>query len=245
MTTMCSTLVRPRGPRSIGVTQLATSRARTVRTTAGRAARTGTPLCILRNRRETSAGKSRAMLLDGAVGQHAQQLLDGGRSRKWPLVRVLGHAVGGAPRALADLVEGRLPGDEAKILVVRHPQVGHHHASLVAAEAAVGAARPPVEDEAGGYRLEELVQRRRRRFVFLAAAQADPAHEPLRYHPDEGGGDERRLDPQIEKTRQGGDGAVGVERAEEQMAGLGGAEGDLRRLLIADLPDHDDLRVVA
>src|SRR5215475_11485229 len=256
MTTMCSTAARPRGVRPVVVKQLTTSRARTIRTTAGRAARTGTPLCILRKPRATSGRKSRAMLLhgrarypegrdvqarpqrenlarcsytagpaprkprackhdlserisrdaparpgplpespgrasttsaresramllDGAVGQHAQQLLDRGGSREQPLVRVLGHAVGGAPRAFADLVEGRPPGDQAKVLIVRHPQVGHHHASLVAAEAAGGAARPPVEDEVGGHRLEELVQRGWRRGVILAAVQADPAHEPL------------------------------------------------------------------
>src|SRR5215831_10391758 len=115
MTTMCSTAARPRGLRPVGVTQLATSRARTIRTTAGRAARTGTPLCILRKPRATSARKSRAVLLHGAVGQHAQQLLDRGGSREQPLMRVLGHAVGGAPRALADLVKGRPPGDQAKV----------------------------------------------------------------------------------------------------------------------------------
>src|SRR5499427_8198930 len=65
MTTMCSTAARPRGARPVVVKQLATSRARTIRTTAGRAARTGTPLCILRKPRATSGRKSRAMLLHG------------------------------------------------------------------------------------------------------------------------------------------------------------------------------------
>ena len=57
--------------------------------------------------------------------------------------------------------------------------------------------------------------------------------------------DERRLDLEVEETRQRGDGAVGVERAQQQVAGLRGAEGHLRRLLVANLADHDDLRVVA
>src|SRR5215831_21344860 len=93
--------------------------------------------------RATSAGKSRPMFFDGAVGKDAEQFLDGGGSREQPLVRVLGHAVGGAPGALVHLVEGRLPGDQPQVLLVGYPEVCHHHPSLVAAEAAVGAPRPP------------------------------------------------------------------------------------------------------
>ena len=40
-------------------------------------------------------------------------------------------------------------------------------------------------------------------------------------------------------------GVVRVERAEEQVAGLRGAERHLGRLLVADLADHDDLGIVA
>src|SRR5215475_8240153 len=152
----------------------------------------------------TSGGESRAMFLDGAVGKDAQQFLDGGGSREQSLVRVLGHAVGGAPGALAHLVEGRLPGDQAQVLLVGYPEVGHHHASLVAAKAAVGAPRSAVEGEARRRRLEELVERGRGRRVFLSASETDPAHQPLRYDPDEGRGDERRLDLQVEEPWQGG-----------------------------------------
>src|SRR5215831_15031177 len=241
---MCWTASRPRVPLADWVAQLAMRTAKTIRTAAGRAARSGTPPCILRKLGATSAGKSRPMFFDGAVGKDAEQFLDGGGSREQPLVRVLGHAVGGAPSALVHLVEGRLPGDQPQILLVGHPEVRHHHPSLVTAEAAVGAPRPPVEGEARRRRFEELVQRGRRRRVLLAARQTDPTHQPLRYDPDEGRGDKRRLDLQVEEARQGGDGAVGVQRAEEEVARLGGAEGDLGRLLVADLPHHDDLRVM-
>src|SRR5215467_11459049 len=138
MTTMCWTASRPRWPLADGVAQLAMRTARTIRTAAGRAARSGTPPCILRKLGATSAGKSRPMLFDGAVGKYAQQFLDGGGSREQPLVRVLGHAVGGAPSALVHLVEGRLPGDQPQILLVGHPEIRHHHPSLVTAEAAGG-----------------------------------------------------------------------------------------------------------
>src|SRR5215467_3509912 len=106
MTTMCWTASRPRGPRPDGVAQLAMRTAKTIRTATRRAARSGTPPCILRKLDATSAGKSCAMLLDGAVGKDAQQFLDGGGSRDQPLVRVLGHAVGSAAGALAHLVKG-------------------------------------------------------------------------------------------------------------------------------------------
>jgi hypothetical protein len=37
--------------------------------------------------------------------------------------------------------KGVLPRDERDVLLVGHPEVGHHHAALVPAEAAVGAPR--------------------------------------------------------------------------------------------------------
>src|SRR5215470_8939954 len=104
MTTMCWTASKPRGPRADGEAQLAMRTTRTIRTAAGRAARSGTPPCILRKPGAISAGKSRAMFFDGAVGKDAEQFLDSGGSREQPLVRVLGHAVGGAPGALVHLV---------------------------------------------------------------------------------------------------------------------------------------------
>ena len=43
----------------------------------------------------------------------------------------------------------------------------------------------------------------------------------------------------------GAGGVVGVQRAEHQVAGQRGLDGDLRRLQVADFADHDDVRVLA
>ena len=55
----------------------------------------------------------------------------------------------------------------------------------------------------------------------------------------------RRIDLEIEQPRQGGDRAVGVERAQQEMSRLGSAERHLGGHLVADLADHDHFRVVA
>ena len=47
------------------------------------------------------------------------------------------------------------------------------------------------------------------------------------------------------QPRDRGRGAVGVERGKHQVAGQRGLDRDLRRLQVADLADHDDVRVLA
>ena len=63
--------------------------------------------------------------------------------------------------------------------------------------------------------------------------------------PRSGAGDKEGFDAHIDQTGIGAGGVVGVERGEDQVAGEGGVDGDLGGLLVADLADHDDVRVLA
>ena len=81
--------------------------------------------------------------------------------------------------------------------------------------------------------------------VLLRAVLADLAHQALREDADEGGGDEEVGDAEVEQARHRGRGVVGVQRGEHEVAGEGGLHRVLRRLGVADLADHDDVRVLA
>ena len=80
--------------------------------------------------------------------------------------------------------------------------------------------------------------------VTNPAALADPPHEPLREDAAQDGGEEIGLDTHILKTGDRSRRVIGVERGEHQVARQGRMDGDLRRLEIADLADHDDVRIL-
>src|SRR5215475_11463492 len=116
MTTMCSIASTPEGPVGPRVAQATTMAPSATSAATGSPRVSRMPPCILRNLDARSARKALPVLHDGGVGQDAEHFLRGGRPGAQALVRVLRHAVGGALRARADLVEGRLPGDETGVL---------------------------------------------------------------------------------------------------------------------------------
>ena len=83
----------------------------------------------------------------------------------------------------------------------------------------------------------------RHRSDFLAGL-ADAARQPLGHDDVARGGDQERLDAHVEQTADGAGGVVGVERGEDEVAGEGGLDRDLGRLVVADLAHHDDVRVL-
>ena len=131
------------------------------------------------------AAESCAMLGHRRIRQHAQELFGRRETREEALVGILGHAEGGALGAHAYLVKGRLPGDENRVLVVGHPEIGDDHPALVAAEAALRAAGALVELQKDRLGLKELVQHVWRWRVRLATEQTGPTNEPLRHHADQ------------------------------------------------------------
>ena len=74
--------------------------------------------------------------------------------------------------------------------------------------------------------------------------RANRAHEALGHNRLDRGGDQEGLDAHVNEAREGARGIVRVQRAEHQVAGQGGANGDLRRLQVADFPDHDHVGVL-
>ncbi|MFM1945379.1 MAG: hypothetical protein RI897_4361 [Verrucomicrobiota bacterium] len=81
--------------------------------------------------------------------------------------------------------------------------------------------------------------------VGLEAMSADTADEALGDGADEGGADEEGFDAHFEEAGDGGDAVVGMEGREDEVAGLGGADGDFGGFRIADFADEDDIGVMA
>ncbi len=58
-------------------------------------------------------------------------------------------------------------------------------------------------------------------------------------------GEQKRLHIHVEQTGDAADGVVGVQRAEDKVAGHRGADGDIRGLDIANLADHYHIRILS
>src|SRR6266540_1105074 len=150
-----------------------------------------------------------------------------------------------ARRAL-DL-RARAPGqDQLAHVVAEVEQLRDGHAALVAGAPALQAAGPFVEPDLGvGGGLEAGLLEQLGRGAHLAlAVYADGPHQPLGLHAVEGGDEVVGLDLHVEEAAEHVDHVVGVDGGEDQVAGEGGLDGDVRRLRVADLADHDLVRVV-
>ena len=77
-----------------------------------------------------------------------------------------------------------------------------------------------------------------------AALLTDAAEQTLAEHRFQRGGNEERFHTHVDQTRDRARRIVGVQGAENEMAGERGLHRDLRRLQIARLPDHDPVRVL-
>jgi len=82
-------------------------------------------------------------------------------------------------------------------------------------------------------------------FLLRFAMRTNRADKPLRHDRLDGRRDDKRLDAHVNQPRERAGRVVRVERAENQVPGERGADGDFRRLGIADFPDHHDVRVLA
>jgi hypothetical protein len=82
--------------------------------------------------------------------------------------------------------------------------------------------------------------------VFRArgAGRAQPAHQPLRQHAQQRGTQQEGFDAHVGEPGDGADRIVGVQRGQHQVAGERGLDRDLRGLVVADLADHDHVRVL-
>ena len=115
-----------------------------------------------------------------------------------------------------------------------HPLVDRHQfvdpgAALVAAVAAVVAAD----------RMPQAV------LALSAAVRAELAHQALRQHAQQRGRQQEGLDAHVGQAGHRAGRVVGVQRRQHQVAGQRGLHRDLRGLMVADLADHDHVRILA
>ena len=78
-----------------------------------------------------------------------------------------------------------------------------------------------------------------------AAIRTDPADQPLRDDRQQAAGELVAGDAEIVEVADRARRVGAVERAEDQDAGQRGADADPGRLVVADLADHDDVRILA
>ena len=128
-------------------------------------------------------------------------------------------------------------GDEADF-VNREPP-------LIAGVPAILTAGPAVELEVRRDRRSDFVEVLQRIAHLLFAVRTNRANEPLgekRFHDRS---EQERLDVHIDQARDAADGVVRVQGAEDEVTGHGRSNGDVRRLDVANLSDHDDVRILS
>ena len=121
-----------------------------------------------------------------------------------------------------------------RLHVLVHPhQLIHTRAALVARHAALRAAHGvPARLAVFGV------------FTLLLAMRAQLAHQPLRQHAEQAAGEKERLDTHVDEASDAARRVVRVHRRQHQVAGQAGLDGDAGGFIVADLTDHDDVRVL-
>ena len=71
-----------------------------------------------------------------------------------------------------------------------------------------------------------------------AAGGAKPAHQPLRHHGAQGGGEQERFHAEIAQAGDGAGGIIGVQRRQHEVAGERGLHGNAGGFGVADFADH-------
>ena len=179
------------------------------------------------------------------IAGDVQHLLDGGQALADLAEAVVGqvdHAAGLGDAA--EVVDAGVGDDGVAELVVDHQQLVDAEAALVAgvaATAAAGALGEGVGLVAHAFQgLADVAGR----LVGPAALGADPADQPLGQHQVQGGADQVGLDAHVDQPGDGRAGVVGVQGAEDQVAGQRRLDGGAGGLLVADLADHDHVGVL-
>ena len=147
-------------------------------------------------------------------------------------------------RVAPELPRGSLAHDETARLVGDPEQLVDAGAPAVARTAALVAALATEELDSGGVGHAEGEQLGRVGMVGRPAGGADAAHESLGEHAVEDRGQQVRLAAHVLQPGDGGGRVVGMQGREDEMPGEGGLDGDLGRLQIADLTDHDHVGVL-
>ena len=81
------------------------------------------------------------------------------------------------------------------------------------------------------------------RMIPFLASRADPFAEPGREDAEHGIGEVEWVAAEIQEPDDGFDGTIGMERAEDEVAGQRRFDGYVGRFLVPHFADHDDVRV--
>ena len=153
----------------------------------------------------------------------------------------------GPPRGLLDHVLGRAARNQVAHLVGDGQHLVDGDAPLEAGLPALVAPAPgdPLPIGRQPRRAADFLDRVGARLLTDRARRTRPPHQPLRHDAEERRRHQERLDAEVEQPRDGRRRVVGVQRAEQQMAGLRRPERDVRRLLIANLADQNHVGILA
>src|SRR5258705_176169 len=247
--------------------QLLRALARRCRLRALRAVRTELPSGLQRTMavRAPAADAVAARRARGEVGRDAGAAFGAGRARfahfrddSQQLVR-RGHAGfhlqqavfaerdhAGADRRVPQLRFRSLLRDHASQLVGDRHDFVDADAAAVARVIALLAADGAIERQRGRLLLGHAHRAERLRVgrVRAAAVHAEAAHQALRDDADERRRADVRLDADVGQSGHARRRIVGVERREHEVARLRRLHGDARGLLVADLADEHDVRVL-
>src|SRR5262245_7771819 len=185
-----------------------------------------------------------------AVRRHAQHLREGRRALREPAHRRLAQALHALdPRRVPDLVGVAALRDQAADAPADVEHLEDGRAAEEARLAALGAALAPAHLQAVAA-LDRDLEAERGDLLGIqrplhGAALADAADQALRDHAAQHAGQQEAVDAELDQARDRPGRVPGVDGREDQVAGQGGLHGHLRRLRVADLADHDHVRVLA
>ncbi len=142
------------------------------------------------------------------------------------------------------IADGGIGDDHVAHFVANNQQLVDAEATLVAGVAARLAAHALVVFRKFVAHAFERFANRAGWFVDGATLRANATDEPLGQDHVQGGADQIRLDPHVDQPRDGRASVVGMERAEDQVAGQGSLNRGTRGFLVANFADHDDVRIL-
>jgi hypothetical protein len=186
---------------------------------------------------------------DGTLLTHKLvfDLLDRGEAPQYLLQAVVAQrSKAPASRSLGDCGERRAFDEQAAHFFVRHHQLMNADAPPEPSFATLFAACAAVKRNVRvAVELEMAFEQLSRRFVGHAAGGAYSLHQVLREHPEQRGPEHVSLHAELQQTGHRLQRTARVQRGEHQVPGQRRLGCNLSDLLVADLADENDVRVLA
>src|SRR5712691_4236137 len=198
-------------------------------------------------RRSASESGASAIRMRSLDKRNTVDLFQGGFTVLHGCERGVAQEAGAAcPGGFLELAHRGTGGDQLAQLVVEDHQFGDRLASLVAGAAAFAAAAPGAEAERGRLRFGEagLLEQGRIGPAVLAAVRADEPHQALRQDRVQCGNKAEQIDVHVHETADHVEYIVRVDGGENEVPRERGLHGDVGRLRVAYLANHDLVGIV-